>query len=162
MQHEDFMKIRFLLPIVCSVALMAGCIKPYRMDIQQGNLITEKEVAQLKRGMSKREVRYVMGTPLVVDPFHSDRWDYFYSFLGSRDRTPQRRRVTVVFIEDRLDHIEGDVVAASGGELMESVPEDETGGTRVTTQPEKENKGFMRKAWEKVWGGGATGDDLNP
>ena len=162
MQRQAFKKRRLLVPIVCGVALMTGCIKPYRMDIQQGNLITEKEVTQLKRGMSKREVRYVMGTPLVVDPFHSDRWDYFYSFLGNRDRNPQRRRVTVVFIEDRLDHIEGDVVAATGDDLAAAAPEDESGGTRMTTPSEKAGKGFMRKAWEKVWGGGATGDDLNP
>ena len=162
MQRQGLLNPRPLLAALLCATLAAGCIKPYRMDIQQGNLITEKEVMQLKRGMSKREVRYVMGTPLVVDPFHTDRWDYYYSFLGNRDKKPQRRRVTVVFVGDRLDHIDGDVVAATGLEAEDAVPEDETGGTRVTTESGKADKGLMRKAWEKVWGGGRTGDDLNP
>ena len=147
------MKLYRLLLIAGISVLLVACIRPYRMEIQQGNLTTEKEVAQLERGMSKREVRYIMGTPLVVDPFHQNRWDYFYSYLGSRDRRPEQRRITVVFTGDVLDRLEGDVVAAADVTSALAEEPGETGGTRVTEPPEKKKKGVLKRVWEAVWPG---------
>jgi outer membrane protein assembly factor BamE len=102
------------------VALLAGCggwsnpverIKPYRMDIQQGNAITQDMLDRLKPGMTPSQVRFILGTPLLVDPFRNDRWDYVY-LHDKAGQPPERRRVTVLFENDRLKALRGDVVAA--------------------------------------------------
>lgn len=140
------------LACVLAAMLATACIKPYRIDVQQGNLVTQKEVATLKRGMTKREVRYLLGTPLVVDPFHTDRWDYFYSLRKGRSNDIKRRRVTLVFDGEELARVEGDVVA---GLDTSFAPTEETGGTVVTDPPEQKKKSLWRRTWEKVWGAGA-------
>jgi len=68
-------------------------VTPYRMVIQQGNFISQEMVSQLKPGMSKEQVRYVLGTPLVTDIFHADRWDYIFTI--ARPGTPAQRRPQV-------------------------------------------------------------------
>jgi outer membrane protein assembly factor BamE len=82
------------------------------MDVQQGNLVTQEMVSQLQPGMDRQKVRYIMGTPLIVDVFHQDRWDYYYSFRPGGGELEQRR-VTLFFDSDRLARIEGDVVPAA-------------------------------------------------
>ena len=139
------------LTCVLAAVLATASIKPYRIDVQQGNLVTPKEVATLKRGMTKREVRYLLGTPLVVDPFHTDRWDYFYSLRKGRSNDIKRRRVTLLFDGEQLTRIEGDVVAGLDASLTAS---EETGGTVVTDPPEQKKKSLLRRTWEKVWGAG--------
>lgn len=93
---------------------LAGCgwLAPYRIDIQQGNFVSQEMVAQLKRGMTKEQVRFVLGTPLVADIFHVDRWDYVY--LLDRPGQPRvQRRLAVYFAEDKLARLDGDVVTAA-------------------------------------------------
>ena len=99
--------------------VLAGCshvpqvpgLKPYRMDIQQGNYVSQDMVAKLKRGMTKDQVRYVLGTPLVTDIFHDKRWDYiYYHDLPNGKR--EERKLTVYFDNGRLDRVTGDVVPA--------------------------------------------------
>src|SRR3990170_1219150 len=70
----------FRAPILLLALQLAGCgwLAPYRIDIKQGNFVSQEMVAQLKRGMTKEQVRFVLGTPLVTDIFHADRWDYVY------------------------------------------------------------------------------------
>lgn len=102
---------------VCSIilvaSLLAACniITPYRMDIQQGNVVTQEMVAKLQPGMTRSQVRFALGTPLVVDPFRQDRWDYVYLYM-KRGTVTEQRRIVVVFKEDKLARIEGDVVPA--------------------------------------------------
>lgn len=104
--------------------LLAGCgswsnpiertmdrISPYKADIQQGNAISQDMLARLKPGMTPSQVRFVLGTPLLVDPFRNNRWDYVYR-LERGGKLIESRRVTVVFENDKLKGIEGDVVAA--------------------------------------------------
>lgn len=79
----------------------------YRIPVQQGNIIDQKKVDQLEIGMTKRQVQYVMGTPLLNDVFHSDRWDYIYQ-LRRGDDTLRDRRFTVYFEDDKLSRYEGD------------------------------------------------------
>lgn len=102
--------------LIISVLVLAGCssgsmipIKPYRIDIQQGNYVTQEMVAKLKPGMTRSQVRFALGTPLIVDPFRNDRWDYFYMMHKAGELTEQRV-VTIVFRGDELLRIEGDVV----------------------------------------------------
>jgi outer membrane protein assembly factor BamE len=87
-------------------------IKPYRMTIQQGNFISQEMVAQLKPGMTREQVRFVLGTPLVTDIFHADRWDYVY-FLDSAGKKEQRN-LSVIFEKDRLARVIGDLMPAEG------------------------------------------------
>lgn len=94
---------------------LAGCgwLAPYRIDIQQGNFVSQDMVAQLKRGMTQEQVRFVLGTPLVTDIFHAERWDYVY--LLDRPGEPRVQRRLAVFFEDgKLSRLDGDVVAAQG------------------------------------------------
>lgn len=88
-------------------------ISPYKVEIQQGNAISQDMLARLKPGMTPSQVRFVLGTPMLVDPFRNNRWDYVYR-LEKGGRLIESRRVTVVFENDKLKGIEGDVVAAAG------------------------------------------------
>ncbi len=115
------MRISVTSPVLIAAALAsAGCsnvpmlptLKPYRIDVQQGNYITQDMLVKLKPGMSRSQVRFALGTPLIVDPFRNDRWDYFY-MLHKAGALAERRVVTVVFKGDDLLRIEGDVVAAA-------------------------------------------------
>lgn len=129
--------------LLSAVALITSC-SLFRPDIQQGNFITLKEVNQLKTGMSKREVRFIMGTPLIIDPFQSDqRWDYFYSFRSSKKQNIDQRRVTLLFSGDQLEQILGNVENQPFGEAV-----DEQGGTRVDTPAQKE--GFFKRLLKRI------------
>lgn len=93
---------------------MPGCsIEPYKIDIQQGNVVTQDMIAKLKPDMTRAQARFVMGTPLVTDQFHPNRWDYFYKF-DKAGNPREQRRLTLVFEDDKLKQIIGDVVAAPG------------------------------------------------
>lgn len=99
-----------------AAAALGGCsppqfIQPYRMDIQQGNFISQEMVSQLKPGMTKEQVRFVLGTPLVTDIFHADRWDYVY-YRDNRRGPREERKIAVVFENGKLARVVGDVVAA--------------------------------------------------
>jgi outer membrane protein assembly factor BamE len=85
-------------------------ISPYRIDIQQGNVVTQEMISKLKPGMTRAQVRFALGSPLVVDPFRTDRWDYVY-MLQKQGKETERRNITVIFSEDKLVRVDGDVVA---------------------------------------------------
>jgi outer membrane protein assembly factor BamE (lipoprotein component of BamABCDE complex) len=110
---------KFFTPI-CLIfsCLLIGCgsklpaMKSYKMDIQQGNVVTSKMLLQLRPGMTKSQVRYIMGTPLVIDSFHGNRWDYFYQ-LRQQGKVVEKRRVILDFDKDLLTTVRGDVVAAT-------------------------------------------------
>lgn len=97
-----------LILLSLGVLLMSGCIshlRPYTMDIRQGNYITPEMREKLKLGMSKQQVRYVMGTPLLTDPFHGDRWDYRYS-LAEHGAVVEQQGMTLYFQSDNLARID--------------------------------------------------------
>lgn len=81
----------------------------YRADIHQGNIVEQNMVNQLKPGMNKRQVRYVMGSPLIIDPFHQERWDYFYS-KKSDGKLEKQQRITLFFEQNKLVRTEGDLM----------------------------------------------------
>ena len=79
----------------------------YKMDIHQGNIVSQEMVDQLKPGMNKRQVNFIMGTPLLQDAFHDDRWDYLYSNEpGGQARL--QKKITLVFEKDELIGLQGD------------------------------------------------------
>jgi len=81
----------------------------YRLNIEQGNIVTEEMVEQLKAGMTRRQVRFIMGTPLIEDTFNNQRWDYRYTVRLGQD-TLKENRVTVIFDGDALANVTGDLV----------------------------------------------------
>ncbi|MEP0202244.1 MAG: outer membrane protein assembly factor BamE [Halioglobus sp.] len=83
----------------------------YKINVEQGNLVDQDMVDQLKVGMSRRQVRFIMGTPLIEDTFNPDRWDYPY-VLRNGDEILRQARVTVHFDGDKLTDVTGDVVPA--------------------------------------------------
>ena len=95
----------------------AGCssIVPaiYKLNIRQGNYIDQTMVDQLQIGMSKRQVQFLMGTPLISDPFHEQRWDYFYSFRPRGGEETIRRHLILYFEGETLSRIEGELSAES-------------------------------------------------
>ena len=109
--------MRQLLSSALLIVAVSGCtavvdfVKPYRIDVRQGNYVTQDMVSQLKPGMSRDQVRFVLGTPLVSDIFHADRWDYVYRFQPGKG-VAQERRLTVIFEGGRLLRLDGDVRAA--------------------------------------------------
>lgn len=106
------MRVLILIFAVCLG--LAGCksmpsfsvpsLKPYKIDIQQGNYIDPANVAQLKPGMTRAQVRFVMGTPLLTDIFHNERWDYVYSDQKA-GKVVARRRIAVYFDGDLVRRI---------------------------------------------------------
>jgi len=88
-------------------------LSPYRIDVRQGNFVTQEMVAQLKPGLTRDQVRFILGSPLVADMFHNDRWDYVYRFRHGREEV-QQRTMTVFFVDNKLTRVAGDVVAEDG------------------------------------------------
>ncbi|CAK0741632.1 Outer membrane protein assembly factor BamE [Gammaproteobacteria bacterium] len=104
-----------LLPV--TLGACASFSFPYRPDVQQGNVVTQDMVDRLRPDMSDREVRYLLGSPLLIDPFHPDRWDYYYS-LKQGSAAPEQRRVTLYFRNEHLLRIEGDIHRQGGTESV--------------------------------------------
>ena len=97
---------KHLIFIACFASLfLSGCI--YKLDIQQGNIVTQEMIDQLEPNMNKRQVRYIMGTPLLIDVFHQERWDYIYSFQPGGE-VREQNRISLLFKDERLAGIQGD------------------------------------------------------
>ncbi len=110
------MRLRSTLVLTLAACLLTGCgyfqfPGIHRVEVQQGNIITQDMVDQLKPGMTKSQVRYIMGTPLVADTFNQNRWDYYYTRKDGNE-TLERESVTVFFEDDELTHITGDYLPA--------------------------------------------------
>ncbi len=115
------MPAKTALALIASVMCLttAGCgitekIRPYKLDIRQGNFVTQEMISKLKKGMTRDQVRFALGTPMLTDVFHADRWDYVYRFEPGYGETEQRV-VTVHFENDLLASVSGDVTAAEPG-----------------------------------------------
>jgi len=97
-----------------------GVITPYRIEVVQGNVITSEQIAAAKPGLTRAQVRDALGSPLLVDPFHTDRWDYVFT-IRRQGTDPQLRRVIVRFKADVLDAIEGGEGLPSEHEFVSSI-----------------------------------------
>jgi outer membrane protein assembly factor BamE len=101
-----YRKWTVLLCMAIVLAISSGCV--YRANISQGNLIKEEDLDQVELGMTKNQVRFLLGTPLVDDPFHVDRWDYVYFITIGRQDAKFKRWVTVIFDEGKVGEIRKD------------------------------------------------------
>ena len=84
---------------LCASLLFAGC-SPHKLEIQQGNIVTPEMVEKLKIGMTTNQVRFVLGSPQLIDPFRSNRWDYLYSL--KEDGKETERKHLILYFEDNL------------------------------------------------------------
>ncbi len=110
-----------LIPLALGAWLLAaasGCV--YRMNIQQGNYLEGKQVDQLEVGMTRTQVRYLLGTPMVPAVFDRDRWDYVYYFRRGRLQKPEERHLAVYFAEDKVTRFERDNVPHSAPQSPDS------------------------------------------
>ena len=88
---------------------IAGVVTPYKMDVVQGNFVSKEQAAAIKPGMTREQVRSILGTSLLTSVFHADRWDYVFTFKR-QGLEPQARKVTVFFKGDALERIEADAL----------------------------------------------------
>ena len=93
--------------LLLSVLALAGCV--YRIDIQQGNLVDQENIDQVEVGMSRSAVQFLLGTPMVADSFHQERWDYPYYLKRGRSREIERRWFIVYFEGDQVVRLERDL-----------------------------------------------------
>jgi len=97
-------------PLILVASLLAlgvatgGCV--YRVNISQGNYLESKLVDQVKVGMTRSQVRYLLGTPMVADPIHPDRWDYLYYFKAGKTGKTDRQLIIVYFADEKVTRIE--------------------------------------------------------
>ncbi len=98
--------------VLLLIVLTTGCesLLPsfYSVPVRQGNYLDQAMVGQLRPGMTRQQVQRIMGTPLVTDPFHQNRWDYYYQY-GKNGKINEHRHITLFFSGDTLDRIEGTV-----------------------------------------------------
>ena len=144
------------------VLVLAGCswvprpISEYKIDIQQGNVLTQEMVSQLKPGLTKDQVRFILGTPILMDMLHANRWDYVYRLQkGSTGEVEMRKFSTFFDASDKLVRVTGDVTALQAADIsaepanrmreinLGSVPEG-------TVAPPIEDKGFFGKLLETI------------
>ena len=100
------MRIVTLLALLIFAIGNTGCV--YRANISQGNLIKQEDLDQVALDMTRGQVRFLLGTPMVDDPFHADRWDYIYYLTIGREDAAFKRWVTIVFENDRVIEIRRD------------------------------------------------------
>ncbi len=109
-------RLLLLLPFLAACSntpQITNYLSPYRIDVRQGNFVTQEMVVQLKPGLTREQVRFILGSPLVADMFHVDRWDYVYRFQPGHGEA-QQRRLVVFFQDNKLTRVAGDVVAEDG------------------------------------------------
>jgi outer membrane protein assembly factor BamE len=94
------------LALIAALGLTGGCL--YRMPVQQGNMLNRNLVDQLEPGMTRSQVLFLLGTPMVPNGFNTDRWDYFYYFKDDRGNVRISQRLTVWFKDEKVDHFDGD------------------------------------------------------
>ena len=153
------MRIHLVCTLSASLLVLSGCIGTndtsdpitdtlartplmYKPDIQQGNVVTQAQINKLEPGMDRRQVRFIMGTPMLMDTFHQDRWDYVYTMKPGGKQTDMKR-VALYFKDDRLMKIEGDFRPGvnDGAEEKESL---------VRVPDHKEESGFVDSALKSI------------
>lgn len=151
-----------LATTVLLFSVMSACttvprfINEYKIDIQQGNVLTQDMVSQLRPGLTKDQVRFILGTPVLADMFHANRWDYVYSLRkGNSGETEMRKFSTFFDADGKLVRVAGDVSAATATDAVEpanKMQELDLGsvGADAVAPPAKEERGFFGRMLEKV------------
>lgn len=119
-----------ILLIALAITLVSACSAVgfpgvYRIDVEQGNIVTQEIADQLQPGMSKRQVRFILGTPMIEDSFNRNRWDYVYTRRNGLDVLAEER-LTVTFEGDTLVDVSGDYTPAAFGGTPQAEPAEDT------------------------------------
>lgn len=151
------MQSKIILALILVVSVCGGCARKtdgtfklpfvYRIDIQQGNLVEQDMINKLQPGMDKKQVRFVLGTPLITDAFHSNRWDYVYSMEPGKGERSQRR-ITVHFDKnDKLAYVDGDIKIGTPVNQNDDLDVKEDKAVIVPLKPKKEGffEGWFKK-----------------
>ena len=148
--------MRFIL-IFISLCLLCACSRSYdggfnapllhKIDIQQGNVVDQEMLDQLKPGMDKKQVKFIMGTPVLIDPFHNERWEYIYSFQeGGTVR--EQRHITLHFENDKLAYVSGDIEISNIPRQEYKIITEEN--AIIVPISDKEEKGFFGRLFDKI------------
>jgi len=136
------------------VLLLTGCswiqsLGVYKLDINQGNYVTQDQVDRLKVGQTRQQVRTALGTPMLADAFHADRWDYPYEFnrLG---RTLEHRQFTVYFVDEKLARWEGDEMPPSPAEVARAGGGDAALDKSLSTAPKTGDENWLQQLMRKL------------
>ena len=143
-------------PILLLALLCASCgtalpsVKPYKLDVQQGNVVTSKMLLQLRPGMTQSQVRFIMGTPLIQDSFHGKRWDYVYQ-MRENGKITEQRRVILDFENEVLKTVRGDVIPSTGDASKSNDVADNSGTRVINPSAKAEDKSLFGalKFWKK-------------
>jgi outer membrane protein assembly factor BamE len=152
LSRSAFSSFRMLArPVACAVTLAAagctslqstdnflGVITPYRIDIVQGNVVTKEQAAQIKPGMSRTQVRDILGSPMLTDIFHADRWDYVFT-IRRQGTEPQRRTIVAYFEGDALKRLDAPELP-SEREFVASISRTNSTGKAVNLELTEEQK----------------------
>lgn len=131
--------------LVCFCTLvLSACIRPYQADVQQGNILNNSDLSEIRYGMSKQEVLFILGTPAIIDPFNESRWDYYFSHLDQNKRETSERLITALFDGDKLVKLSGDVDLSNVQSLEPSTEDQQHGGT-VITEPTQHEQGLFNR-----------------
>ena len=135
--------LRLLLFLIAPF-LLASCFYSYKYDVQQGNIVDQERLSKVERGMSKRDVQVLLGTPLIQDIFHANRWDYYYFLKHGRSKETETRLITLYFKDDKLDRITGDVTGGEGnGKNID--------GIKVIKIEGRKKEGFLERTLDDLW-----------
>ena len=138
-------KLLIIISVIASL-LLTGCSNyhlVHKIDIQQGNVITQDEVNLLEPGMTRRQVRFIMGSPMIADVFHQDRWDYVY-LLQPGYSEPSKERITLFFADDLLTGTSGTLYPDEAGRDAPSRPKQVT---LVVPPEERIPPGILNRIW---------------
>ena len=137
-------RFSILIAVGVIATVISGCagFGVHRIDIQQGNLVTQEQLAKVKPGMSRLDVRNALGTPLLQDVFNGNRWDYYFSLdqstsYGPFGRDKQQYKVTILFESDKVARIDGKASAVeilTGGGEKRKLPDSLPPGAPPTKQ----------------------------
>lgn len=144
-----------LVLVLSACSSVPRLINEYKIDVQQGNVLTQEMVAQLKPGQTKDQVRFILGSPVLTDMFHANRWDYVYRMQKGNGAIEMRNFSTFFDGNGRLARVSGDVLAAQAADAA-TVPETRTREIDLgsiaedSVAPPLEEKGFFGKMMESV------------
>jgi outer membrane protein assembly factor BamE len=152
--------MRSLLGTACLSLALGGCATyadynylyhfgVYKLDINQGNYVTVDQVDKLKVGQTRQQVKLVLGTPLLTDPFHANRWDYPYEFTR-QGRTLEHRQLTLYFVDDKLARWEGDEAPPPPAEVARSGGGDAVLDKSLSTAPKVGETNWLQDLLKKL------------
>jgi outer membrane protein assembly factor BamE len=157
MKCGRFVAIVFLVSVLGACSWVPRPISEYKIDIQQGNVLTQDMVAQLKPGLTRDQVRFILGTPVLMDMFHANRWDYVYRLQkGSTGEVEMRQFSTFFDDSDQLIRVGGDVSALQASDTSaetttNKMSEIDLGSIAEGTEaPPIEEQGFFGRIMESI------------